>query len=103
MYLDKVMLVEHLAPTVSGQETYQSHPGFTFVAMNIQPMGADFMAISEGIYDKLFKGFTTNSGIVETFRLTVSGTTDKYVVRGRESYGYGPLPHFELVLEKGTR
>lgn len=103
MYLDSSVSVEHLATSVSGQMTYQPHPGFAFVPMNIQPMAADFRSMSEGIYSKLFKAFTTASGIVETYRLTVSGTTTQYIVRGREDYGFGVLPHYELILEKGTR
>jgi hypothetical protein len=103
MYLDKKVTVEHLGPTVSGREAYQPHPGYTFIPMNIQPTSFDFQSVAEGIYVKLFKAFTTSSGIVEGFRLTVSGTTDQYVVRGRQAYDYGPLPHYELVLERGTR
>lgn len=104
MFFDSTWFVEHLAPTVSGQETYQNHPGFTGgFKMNLQPASPELTAMAEGQFFKTFKGFTTTSGIVEGFRVTASGTSDKYIVRGREVFTNPPLPHYELVLEKGVR
>lgn len=100
---DKKVTVEHLATSVSGQETYQAHPGFTWVPMNIQPLSFELAPNGDDYFFKTYKAFTTVSGIVETYRLTVSGTGEQYMVRGRESFNYPPLPHYELILERGAR
>lgn len=104
MLFDKYVTVEYR--TVSGtygNQVYVAHPGFTTVAVNIQPIQDTFANTGNGMFFKNYRVFTTNSGIVEGFRLTVSGTGEKYIVRGRANYGYIVLPHFELVAERDDR
>lgn len=72
--------------------------GYAFV--NIQPASAELTALSEGEVFKTYLCFTTISGIAEPMRLTVSGTQDTYIVRGREVYNYGANTHYELTLAK---
>lgn len=113
MVEDKVVFVARLAPDQSNadMEGYADYPAFigpageatNAVRMNIQPASAELTAISEGVFAKTFKAFTRASGVVETFRLTVSGTGDKYYTHGREVYDYPVGKHYELVLIKDKR
>lgn len=105
MLLDKRVTINRLTPTSNGQELYVTHSGFlpNGVMMNIQPASAEFTAMSDGQFFKTYKALCTNSGIVEGFQVVVSGTADKYIVRGRERYNYGSGQHYELSLEKGVR
>lgn len=103
LILDKAVTVEAL--TMAGtQQSYTTHPlypGQVFV--NIQPAGAEFNDMSEGMFYKIYKVFTTASGIAETDRITEVATGKKYVVRGRENYSGLLAPHYELVAESVTR
>lgn len=70
------------------------------IRINIQPATPELTAMADGQFFKVYKGFTTQSGVVEGMRLTVSGTGEEYIVRGKERYD--TLGHQnELVLEKG--
>jgi hypothetical protein len=110
MFADKVVFVEIFAPYASNnnKEAYITHSGFgtgvngnpAAVRMNIQPMSAQMTILVEGVIGKTFTGFTTASGLVEGMRLTVSGTSQQFIVQGRQLYDYGPLQHSELVLFK---
>lgn len=110
MILDRTMLVAVLNPypTSNDKEKYVTFSGFgaggntsPYVKMNIQPASLQILALGEGEMFKTFTGFTRASGIVETMRLTTSGTTQQYYVRGRQAYDYGVETHYEVMLEKG--
>lgn len=113
MITDKTVFVQRLEKNADNvnKERYVAHSGFrnnlgivsSAVRMNIQPAGAEFTALTDGIDGKIFRGFTFASGVVETMRLTVSGTSDQYIVRGREYFDYGIHKHSELTLSKDTR
>lgn len=114
MLLDKDVLVEILSPDADNadKEGYVPHAAFpttvsgqlsAYAKMNIQPASAEVVALTGGQVGKTFTGFTTASGIVETMRVTVSGTQDKYVVRHRQRYDYCVHRHSELTLFKGVR
>ena len=112
MLLDKTTVISKLQADAPGadKEGYVTHSGFLFngvqsaaVRMNIQPASAELTAISEGEVFKTFKAFTRASGVVETMRVTVSGTNDTYIVRGRERFDYGVDRHYELTLAKDKR
>lgn len=112
MFLDRTVIVSKLNPD-SGtnlKEGYTTFSGFfefgvpsAGVRMNIQPASPELTAFSDGQMFKTYKAYTTNSGIVEDMRLTVSGTNDTFTVKGRERYDYAVGQHFELVLIKGGR
>lgn len=111
MILDRVAFVSRLARNVPGtdKETFVAHSGFMFggnrsaaISINIQPAGAELTAMAEGDMFKTYKAFTTASGVIETMRLTVSGTSETFIVRGRETYLYGSGQHVELTLVKDT-
>lgn len=111
MMLDRTFLVEILQKSASNiqKETYVPFYGFrdnngnttNAVRMNMQPASKTLIALSEGVVGKLFTAFTTASGVVETMRLTCSGTNEQYIVRGREIFNYGMGQHFELVCARG--
>jgi hypothetical protein len=91
MLLDKTVIISKITSDGSGtdKETYTTYSGFLerghaalAVRMNIQPASAELTVLAEGEVFKTFKGFTTNSGIVEGMRVTVSGTNDIFTVKG---------------------
>lgn len=97
MILDKVVTVKKL--TGSGdKETWQTVTGAEGVRMNIQPAGGELTVLAEGQYAKTFRFFTTYSGLAHGMRITVSGTSDTYDVRGVEDWGFPPLPHYGGAL-----
>ena len=99
MLLDKVAFV--YAPNTAGGTS--PYAPLHYVLLNIQPASPEITAISEGEAFKTFKAFTRASGVVEGMRLTVSGTSETYIVRGRERFDYGVEEHYELVLGKADR
>lgn len=105
MLFDKIATVEYR--TVSGvynNQNYVPDPNFpNGVPVNIQPLNPLFADMNSGMFFKTYRCFTTASGIVEGHRLTVSGTTAKYIVRGRKDYGFMVLPHYELTVERDDR
>lgn len=111
---DKVVFVSRLNKDVSDvdKEQYTAHSGFLGPAgevssaakMNIQPANAERTVLVDGVFGKTYDGYTSYSGILETMRVTVSGTNENYIVRGREPYENGILPStYELVLTKDKR
>ncbi len=73
------------------------------ISIDIQPANAELTAISEGRLGQTFRAFTTYSGVCIGDRVTVSGISENYSVKGVDNWNYGPLPHYELVLFKGDR
>lgn len=112
MLEDKVVIVSKITSDGSGtdKETYTTYSGYlehgvssAAVRMNIQPASAELTVMADGEIFKTYKAFTSNSGVVEGMRVTVSGTSDIYTVKGREKYDYGVGQHYELVLIKEGR
>lgn len=105
-YYPQRAFVSRLSPTAADndKEGYVAHPGFpSGIPINIQPASPEFIALHEGVQGKMFRGFTSSSGVVEGFLLTLSGTSQRYVVRGRDAYFYGLGQHAELTLVKDDR
>ena len=110
MFADKVVFVEILAPYASNnrQEAFISHSGFgggvngnpAAIRMNIQPATMQQTLLVEGEIGKTYNGFTAASGLVEGMRVTISGTNQAFIVRGRQNFDYGPLQHNEVTLFK---
>lgn len=111
---DKIVFVSRLTklPEDNNKEKYTTHSGYlgpgripsAAVRCNIQPASAEATVLVDGVYGKTFKLFTSNSGVVEGMRVTISGTTENYIVRGREKHSNGFLPeHFELIITKDER
>lgn len=102
VYTDVTILVEHLNvdSTNTNKEGYVSDAALQAVSGNIQPSSAEVIALYGGAYGKSYTLFTTASGILETDRLTVSGTTQKYIVKGKQYYGYAYMQHGEYHLEQ---
>lgn len=106
---DKTVFVEILA-TYAGnanKESFVPFPAFpspaglsNAIKMNIQPAGDQMTVLYDGVMGKTFLGFTSASGLAEGMRVTVSGTDQRFMVRGRKNYDYGPLQHSEVVLFK---
>lgn len=103
MFLDKIATVERLQPnlTDTDKEKYYAVGNYNAVKINIQPASAELTAITEGAYGQTFQGFVTVSGLKIGDRLTVSGSGDKFIIKGIEDQNWGPIPHLELVLFKG--
>jgi len=94
--------VEHLNPDSPGANTegFVADPGLAAVHCNIQPATFEVTALNNGAYGKSYTVFTTNSGILETDRITtVSGTSSKvYIVKGKEFFNWGLAQHIELFV-----
>ncbi len=94
------------------KEQYTTHSGYlgpgqistAAVKVNIQPASAEVSMLVGGVFGKTFNCYTNCSGIVETMRLTMSGTGEEYFVRGRQKHDNGILPAtYELILTKDKR
>lgn len=103
MYLDKICSIERLNPNVgdTDKEQYQAVSGLEAVRINIQPATAELTAVSNGVYGQTFQAFVQISNVQISDRITVSGTTNKFIVKGVSDFNWGPIPHLELVLFKG--
>lgn len=103
MFLDKIASVDRLQPTGadSDKEQYQAVGNYGAIQVNIQPATAELTAIANGVYGQTFQAFVSVSGIRIGDRITVSGTSQQFIVKGVEDHFYGPLPHLEIVLFKG--
>lgn len=93
--------VQRLSPTAADNDKESYATVIANIRINIQPATAELTAVSEGVYGQVYTGFVTHSGISIGDRLTISGSNDKYTVKGVSNWNYGPLPHLELVLFKG--
>lgn len=84
------------------KEGYVVDVGLGAVPVNIQPSSPDVSLLYGGAFGKMYTVFTTNSGILETDRLTtVSGTSStKYIVKGKQYFNYGMGQHTELYVEQ---
>lgn len=85
----------------SDKEQYASINGLGNIDINIQPASAELIAITEGAVGLTFEAFTSISGIFIGDRITVSGTGDKFIVKGVRDWFFAPIPHLELILFKG--
>ena len=96
---DKTVFVYRLEKE-SGDVDKQEYNSADFVArMNIQPADSETTVMVDGVFGKTFRAFTTNSGIVEGMKVTVSGISSDYLVKGRQPHDNGILPaHYELIL-----
>lgn len=112
--LDKTAFVSRLEKTSSDvdKETYTAFSGYSgpggidtsAIKCNIQPASAETTVLVDGVFGKTFNCFTSSSGVVEGMKLTISGTGEEYLVRGRQAHDNGILPkHYELVLTKDGR
>lgn len=112
--LDKIALVGRLERNASSadKEAYTTHSGFVgpggiataAIRINIQPASAETTVLVDGIFGKTYNAYTNASGVVDGMQLTVSGTGEQYLVRGREVHDNGILPkHYQLVLTKDGR
>lgn len=99
----KTTSIARLTVTVgdSDKESYVTVEGLERVAMDIQPANAELIALTDGVMGQTFRAFTQESNIFIGDRVTVSGTSDVFTVRGIDNWDYGPIPHLELVLFKG--
>lgn len=96
--------VEHLNPDAanSNKEGYTTDISLAAVPINIQPSSPEMTVLNNGAYGKGYTAFTTNSGILESDRLTlVSGTlSTQYIVKGRQFFNYGMMQHVELYIQE---
>lgn len=100
MMFFKKASVARLSPTASNndKELYVELSEMGNINIDIQPASSEVVAINEGIAGKTYSAFVSVSGIVVGDRVTVSGTGQAFVVKGRSDWNYGPIPHLELVL-----
>lgn len=99
---DKIVSNSRLTVTSndSDKEQYQPVSNMTAVPMNIQPATAEFTAVANGVYGQTYQAYTEINGFKIGDRITVSGSGDKYTVKGVNDWYNAVLPHLELVLFK---
>lgn len=99
--VDRYVKVEHLDPDNgnANKEGYVVDLSMLAVPCNIQPTAAEMVALYGGAYGKACTVFTTVSGILETDRLTVSGTGQQYIVKGKQIFDYQVGMHSEYYTE----
>lgn len=103
MYFEKRCSIERLTPDSgdTNKERYQAVGNYNHIPINIQPATAELTAVSDGVYGQTFQAFVSVSGLRVGDRVTVSGTNDRFIVKGVSEWHYGPIPHLELVLFRG--
>lgn len=103
MFFDKVASVDALAPTSgdSDKESYQAVSGLEAIRINVQPASAELTAISEGVFGQTYQAFTSALNLKIGHRITISGSGQKYIVKGINDHNWGPIPHLEVILFKG--
>ena len=102
LFLSSYISVEHLNPDASNtnKEGFVSDLALQAVAVNIQPASMELTALNNGAYGKSYTIFTTSSGILETDRITVSGTNQQFIVKGKQAFLYGLAQHVEIFCEE---
>jgi hypothetical protein len=103
MIFERTASVARLSQTAldGDKEQYVTIEGYGNININIQPASGEVLALVNGVYGQTFTAFTTVSGIAIGDRVTVSGTFDRYYVKGINDWYYAPIPHVELILFKG--
>lgn len=101
MFLNQVAAVARLSPESLDNDKEQYATIMGRISINIQPATAELTAMAEGVYGQTFQAFTAVSGIAIGDQITVSGTGNKFIVKGVNDWHYAPIPHYELVLFKG--
>ena len=102
MYINKRAQLARLSQEVSDNDK-ESYADLVTIEINIQPASGEVTALVDGKFGKTYTAFVTTSGIAVGDRITVSGTGDIFIVKGRKDWNYGPIPHLELVLFEGDQ
>lgn len=102
MILDKLVFVARLSPNSdnSDKEAYATITPIG-VKMNVQPASPELVAITDGALGRTYQAWTTYSGIQNGDRVTLSGTSKVFIVKGVKDWYFPPIPHLELVLFEG--
>lgn len=98
---DRYVSVEHLNldSNNANKEGYVADMSLLHVSVNIQPTQPEMIALYGGAYGKAHTMFTTTSGILETDRVTVSGTGQQFIVKGKQIFDYQWGRHSEYYLD----
>ena len=102
LFTDMYFSVEHLVLDAGNvnQEGYATDLSLINVPGNIQPSTPEMTALYGGAYGKVHTLYTSTSGVLEGDRLTVSGTGQKFIVKGKQDYEYEPMQYAQYVLEE---
>lgn len=105
MIFDKNASVARLSPDSSdnNKEAYVELSGLGNIRINIQPANSELLAVANGVYGQTYQAFVAISGISVGDRITVSGTGQKYIVKGVADWYFLAIPHLELILFKGDQ
>ena len=99
---DAIISIKRITKDVDNQdkEQLQLNLALAAVKIQIQPASPAETAIAGGVVGQTYLAFTTNSGLMVSDHVTVSGTGEILSVRGIEDWSMDPAPHFELTLIK---
>jgi hypothetical protein len=106
MFFDKYASISRMVVTSgdTNKESYQNVSGLEALRVNVQPSSPETAAITEGIYGKTYTIFTSQAGVKDGDRITISGAfidgfsvnKSLQIANVRNEY-YGPIPHFEII------
>ena len=105
MIEDAIIAISRLVKdsTNSNKESYQPNAALQSVKVNIQPASPEQTMMVEGVFFQTYLGFTTTSGILQGDHVTVSGTGQKYTIKGIEDWTKTDLiPHYELLMVEAS-
>lgn len=106
MFFDKIVSVQRITQLEDNPNKgeYQAVSGLESVSVNVQPANPETVALVNGVFGKTYDIYTTQSGIRDGDKLTISGTFIDGITQNKAlrvssvaNWWFGPLPHFELV------
>ena len=104
MILDRSAKIYRMDADPNDEDNIYFQEKIPSFSINIQPETAENVAILGGTFGRVYRAFCTQSGIQIQDKLVLSGTVtisgQEMIVRGVENWNFGPLPHFEIVLEE---
>lgn len=84
----------------TSKEQHRANAALAAVKVQLQPATPAETAIAGGPVGQTYIAFTTESGLMVSDHVTVSGTGEILKIKGIEDWSMDPAPHFELTLIK---
>ena len=106
MFFDKKASIQRMTKLVDNQYKgeFQVVSGLQDINVNVQPSNPESTDLVGGIFGKTYDVYTTQSGIRDGDKLTVSGTFIDGITQNKDirvtsigNWNFGPLPHYEIV------
>ena len=107
LHITHYVSIKHQTPESANTSLsdFVADAGLTYVGVNIQPKSPTDNNEYGGAYSSQYMMFapSTASGIISGDEVTVSGTNQQFIVKGRNAFLYTPAPHLEFLLDEVLR